>query len=175
MKKYLNKGLWLFNAICFCFLISSCDTHFLDELPEDRLTIDQVFERQDLSEEYLAHIYSHLDTWYWTPTGNPWEGLSDEEDITYNRPGNSQYATFQMNLGAWQPASFYYNTWPEYYEGIRSANYFIGHIKSNKQLLNQSSGRELINQYIAEAKFLKALFYFSLLRQYGPIPVLQIG
>lgn len=152
-------------------VVTSCQKKFLSQVPDDELTIDQVFQRKDLSEQYLANVYSYLANAFPNTTGNQWEGLSDETDITYNRPGQSYYATYQMNLGEWSAASGYYDTWADYYKGIRSASYFMEHIGGNKQILALANGKQLIKQYTAEARFLRAYFYFQLLIQYGPVVI----
>ena len=153
-------------------IISSCKKDFLSQVPDDKLTIDQVFQRKDLSEQYLGNIYYYISYAVPQTTANPWEGLSDETDITYNRPDNPGYATFQMNLGEWTASSGYYDTWAKFYKGIRSASYFIQHIGDNKQILDLANGQQLITQYTAEARFLRAFFYFRLLIQYGPVIIL---
>ena len=150
----------------------SCQKKFLSQVPNDKLTIDQVFQRKDLSEEYLAHVYSYIPVDVAYPLYDPWEGLSDEADIIFNRPGSNDYATYQMNLGEWSATSNYYNYWPSYYNAIRSASYFMAHIGENKQILALANGADLIKQYTAEARFCRAFYYFCLLKQYGPVILL---
>lgn len=156
----------------FLWLAAGCNKDFLNQVPDDKLTIEQVFQRKDLSEQYLSNIYHYLATTYPNSTGNPWEGLSDETDITYNRSDNDYYASYQMNLGDWTAASEYYDTWSTYYKGIRSSSYFIEHIVENSQILALSNGKKLIKQYSAEARFLRAFLYARLLMQYGPVVIL---
>lgn len=168
MKNILSCFLLIMTVIAY----SACNKDFLNQVPDDKLTIDQVFQRKDLSEEYLANIYYYLSSAFPNTTGNPWEGLSDETDVTYNRPDNDAYASYQMNLGNWSAASGYYDTWSTYYKGIRSASYFMAHIGGNTQILELNNGQQLITQYTAEARFLRAFFYFRLLIQYGPIVLL---
>lgn len=169
MKSTINYT-WLV-ALLLLFT-ASCNKDFLNQVPDDKLTIEQVFNRKDLSEEYLANIYYNLSVTFPNSTGNPWTGLSDETDITYNRATDKNYATYLMNLGDWSPASGYYDTWQQYYKGIRSASYFIEHIKGNAQILALSNGQQLITQYSAEARFLRAFFYARLIMQYGPVVIL---
>lgn len=163
------KNTWLVGLLLL--LTVSCNKDFLNQVPDDKLTIEQVFQRKDLSEEYLANIYYYLSYTYPNSTGNPWEGLSDETDITYNRE-TAYYASYQMNLGNWTAASGYYDTWSNYYKGIRSASYFIENIGGNAQILALSNGQQLITQYSAEARFLRAFFYARLIMQYGPVVIL---
>lgn len=144
---------------------SSCQKDFLDQVPDDRLTIEQVFQRLEPSEQYLANVYSYiLDETYITASA-PWIGLSDEGDITYDRPG---YLTFQMNIGNWNPASGYFDQYfPTYYKGIRSATTFINNISGNPQFTPTQ-----IVVRTAEARFVRAYLYFMLIRTWGPVTIL---
>lgn len=152
------------------FLAPSCNKDFLNQVPDDRITIEQVFARRRYSEEYLANIYATIPNEAYRNT-SPWEGCSDDADITYDRPG-SGYDTYPINLGNWSAASGYMDTWSKYYRGIRSASYFIQHIDENKEIKELPNGQELIDKYKAEARFLRAFFYYGLIRQYGPVIVL---
>ncbi len=53
--------------------------------------------------------------------------------------------------------------WKKYYSGIRRCNLLIA---------NGDLGTTATNQYVAEAKFLRAFYHFELFRTYGPIPVI---
>lgn len=150
-------------------LLGACKKDFLNQVPNDRLTIEQVFQRRSYTEQFLANIY-----WY-TPNEayrntSIWDGCSDDADVTYDRPTGG-YITYPMNLGNWNAASDYYNKWSTYYRGIRSATYFIQHIDENTEILSlpNNEGEKLIAKYKAEARALRAYFYYNLVRQYGPV------
>lgn len=164
------KKLAYLALVSTSFLTTSCNKDFLNQVPDDRITIEQVFARRRYSEEYLANIYSTLPNEAYRNT-SPWEGCSDDADITYDRPG-SGYDTYPINLGNWSAASGYMDTWSKYYRGIRSASYFIQHIDENKEIKELPNGQELIDKYKAEARFLRAFFYYGLIRQYGPVILL---
>ncbi|MFR7603746.1 MAG: RagB/SusD family nutrient uptake outer membrane protein [Alistipes shahii] len=67
-------------------------------------------------------------------------------------------------------SSDYYEFWSHFYRGIRSATYFIQHIGDNQEMLNDPTrGPLVVEQYKNEARFLRAWFYYNLLRQYGPL------
>lgn len=151
-------------------LTVSCNNKFLDQVPSDRITIEQVFNRRRYSEEYLANIYITIPNEAYRNT-SAWEGCSDDADITYDRPG-SGYNTYPMNLGNWSAASDYMNNWTTFYRGIRSATYFMQHIDGNQEILALPNGQDLIDQYKAEARFLRAFFYYGIIRQYGPAIIL---
>ncbi len=171
----MNRSKYYILLFAVLVITGGCDEGFLSQVPDDRLTMDQVFQRRDLSREYLANIYSYIRDEAFKTNNNPgnpatpWDGLSDDMDITYNRVQNPG---FQMNLGNWTPSDYYYDYWPHYYDGIRKATYFMNHIEENTQLLEDPNGKELIARYKAEARFLRAFFYFNILRQYGPVIIM---
>ncbi|WP_343745290.1 RagB/SusD family nutrient uptake outer membrane protein [Chitinophaga sp.] len=164
------KRLAYLALVSTSFLTTACNKDFLNQVPDDRITIEQVFARRRYSEEYLANIYSTIPNEAYRNT-SPWEGCSDDADITYDRPG-SGYDTYPINLGNWSAASGYMDTWAKYYRGIRSASYFMQHIDENKEIKELPNGQDLIDKYKAEARFLRAFFYYGLLRQYGPVILL---
>jgi len=136
---------------------------YLDQVPNDRVTIEQVFQKKGPSEQYLANIYTYIDD-IADPTGdNPWVGNADEVDVTW-----SKYPIYNLNIGNIGASNALFDKFSYYYKGIRSATYFMNHIDGNAEIL-ALNGKQLIDQYKAEARFLRAYFYFLLLRQYGPV------
>lgn len=163
-KSYISTCL----ILVILFLVSSC-SDYLDQVPDDILTIEQVFQRKRYSEDFLANIYSYIPDESHRTSPIPWDPCSDDLDVTYDRSG---YNSYKINLGNWDAASDYYNFWDDYYSGIRAATYFIQNIGGNKELLSTENGKNLIVQYKAEARFLRAFFYYCLIRQYGPCIIL---
>lgn len=147
-------------------VLPACNKDFLNQVPDDRITIDQVFARRKYTEAYLANIYSYMPNDGYRNT-SPWEGMSDDADITYDRPG-SGYDSYPANLGNWNAASNYFNYWGSFYKGIRSATYFMNRVDENTEIKSLPNGAELIAQYKAEARALRAFYYYCIVRQYGP-------
>jgi hypothetical protein len=171
MKKRIKIFHIIFPIVLSAFILPSCKKGFLDQVPDDRLTIEQVFQRRKLSEEFLANIYSYIkdESLQFKEDHNPWMGTSDEADVTYAR---ATHPTYYMNIGAWDQSSGYYNFWGHYYKGIRAATEFIQNIPGNEEILRLSNGQELIDKYAAEARALRAFYYFCLIRQFGPAVIL---
>lgn len=159
-----NKLLVVFLCIG---LFTSCKKDFLDQMPDDIITLEEVFNRRDLSEEFLANVYNYIRDEAHRTNNTPWDVISDDADVSQrNTP-------FQVNIGNWSASSNYWNFWTHYYKGIRSATTFINNIDGNEQILeDERGGAALISQYKAEARFLRAFFYFELLKQYGPVIIL---
>ncbi|MGX5688543.1 RagB/SusD family nutrient uptake outer membrane protein [Arcticibacter tournemirensis] len=160
MKK--NKLSPYIIIVLLIAVLYSCND-YLDQVPNDRQTIEEVFQKKRPSEEYLANVYNFVrdesDQW----NGNPWTGNVDEINVAW-----AKWTIYQLNVGSWSPGTSPFYTWQSYYNGIRSATYFMNHIDGNQEILNLN-GQQLIDQYKAEARFLRAYFYFMILRQYGPV------
>lgn len=41
-------------------ILTACNDDFFDQVPDDRITIEQVFQRTSYSEKYLATVYSYI-------------------------------------------------------------------------------------------------------------------
>ncbi|WP_439489051.1 RagB/SusD family nutrient uptake outer membrane protein [Algoriphagus sp.] len=90
--------------------------------------------------------------------------LSAHTDWGYGRGSRAQYNDFEgfnpTNINA--AAS----RWNSFYQGIRNANLVI-----EKAPMSEVLTEEEINSYSAEAKFLRALTYFDLVRNWGGVPL----
>ncbi len=154
-------------SMALLILILPCTSckKYLDQVPNDRVTIEQVFQKKGPSEQYLANVYSYVDDESEQWTQNPWLGNADEVDVTW-----SKYTIYDLNIGNISAGNAIFDKWNHYYDGIRSATYFINHIGGNAEIL-ALNGQQLIDQYTAEARFLRAYYYFLLMRQYGPVVI----
>jgi hypothetical protein len=163
MKKY----------ICILSLVAlftfSCKKGFLDQVPNDRLTLDETFSNRLTAEKFLNNIYSSVPDEFGqrnpgSSNAGLWTGGSDEAEFTWG--GVTSNA---VNIGNWDANSgFVYAYWNNYYRGIRSATFFMANIEKVKNDLSP----QLMTQYRAEARALRAMYYFYLLRLYGPVILL---
>jgi hypothetical protein len=165
MKKYIISAV-----ILFACLTTSCVKNFLDQVPDDRLTLDETFANRATAEKFLANIYSNIPDEFGQrgPGGNRnaglWTGGSDEAEYVW---GFVQ--TNSMNIGNWDANSgFVGDFWRNYYRGIRSASFFI----ANVDRVQNDMSPQLKVQYKAEARALRGMFYYYLMRLYGPVILL---
>jgi len=159
MKINNIKKLLVSGVIGLLFI--SC-SDYLNTIPDNQVSIQDVFKRKASTEQYLANVYSYMRTEMGWSNESPWEGISDEVDVTY-----PDYVTALINQGSMTSGKGWFNYWGFYYKGIRSATYFIQHVDENQEMTP-----ELKNQYKAEARYLRAWFYFCIYRQYGPVIVM---
>lgn len=137
-------------------------TTYLDKEPDDMKTDDMIWNSRVETEKFLYNVYSQI------PAANlfqddPWLGCSDEIDLTWN-----VYATYNINLGNWNPSSGFYYKWASFYNAIRASFVFENNVDKCPELSD-----DLKNQYKAEVKFLRGYYYWLILRQYGPAVLIK--
>ncbi|SFC20037.1 Starch-binding associating with outer membrane [Parapedobacter composti] len=149
-------------------LLGAC-SNYLDQVPDDRLTLEDIFKTRTNTERYLAMVYYRLPNearqrFVATENAGPWTAASDEGK--YNWDFN--YAN-NINFSTWNPTnSQVSNIWNNFYRGIRDASYFIEQIDDATEELSPA----MKAQYKAEARALRAIFYYNLVRIYGPVIIL---
>jgi len=165
MKKHIYFILFIIVT-----LSAACKKGFLDQVPNDRLTLEETFSNRKTAEKFLNNIYSNIPDEFGqrSPAGSTnaglWTGGSDEAEFLWGFVQSNN-----LNIGSWDATSgFVINYYNNYYKGIRSATYFMAHISDVKNDISP----ELIDQYRAEARALRAMYYFYLIRLYGPVVVL---
>ena len=156
MKRYT---LILF-ALVSIGLFGACEK-YLDVELQNQMSIDEVFNKRQTTEAYLAQIYGFL------PNENDMvngEGgmvpLSDEALFSWF----AWVPWTNINSGSWGPTTGDYQVWVANYRGINQATIFMNNVDKNVELNQQS--KDVMK---AEARFLRAYFYFCLLRRYGPV------
>jgi len=157
-----NKKSIYFILIASTIILFSCEK-YLDKQPNDMLTIDEVFSTRLETEKYLASVYSYIPDPL-VCNGVNYTPLSDEADWVFNWPHQ------QINTGNWSPVNTPYNIWAKYYQGIRSASTLIHRVGECQECEDLNPG--ITVQYREEARVLRAFYYFLLIRQYGPVPLL---
>jgi hypothetical protein len=155
----MNTKIKTYIGLLLILICSSCDKDFFDQVPDDRLQIEDIFKRRTTTEQYLANIYNRIRTQMDWRFDNSFESLSDDIDVTYN-----DMAPFQLNIGNWDRNTSAFNRWGHYYQGIRSATFFIQNVDLNPEVPDAEK-----TKWKAEARFLRAYFYANLMMQYGPV------
>ncbi|MBC6491346.1 RagB/SusD family nutrient uptake outer membrane protein [Flavihumibacter stibioxidans] len=157
-KRYIVAGL-----VCSLVAATGCKKDFLDTVPDNITTLDNVFTNRVMSEQWLARIYSRIPDPWNQPYTTQWTAMTDEADYTW--------LALSMNNGALTPdGSAGY--WNAYYEAIRQSGIFLKNIDKNEEMLGLPNGAELVRQYKGEARFLRAYYYFQLMKIYGPVVLL---
>ena len=155
--------------------IQSCSDYLdSDYIFRDRETIEKVFTDRDKTEAWLANAFSYLsdacadvcnkrvtphcfadDMYYGDDDGSIQE--SKEGELSYNEFKEGLYDE-NTKQGMWERC----------YQGIRQATIFIQYVDMNDKFESEAERLD----YKAQARFVRAYYYWLLLRRYGPVPLL---
>ena len=153
----INKIKYLFLVVLFTSFLGCSD--ILEEVPVSDLSVENSFKTEADAKAAIIGVYNSLQL----------EGVY----------GKSQtlFSTDEHNAGSKVPLSglnLYSFTadnvevilpiWRDHYVGINRANLAISKIPSINMNIEER------NTLVAEAKFIKALLYFNLIRYYGDVP-----
>lgn len=167
-------------AIGTMLIFNSCSDYLdSDYLFQDRISIEDVFKSEDYSREWLANTYYYLGHGYlsdvaskeWIPFNFADDMYFGDRTDAYKMWKNGEYSE-QGTLGTSTSSSdnisnITTNVWTDAYKGIRQASIYLQNIYMNEEM----SLHEIATTK-AEARFLRAYFYWHLLRLFGPVPIL---
>jgi len=153
------------SGIIILLAASSCKKDFLDRAPISQMNGNNFYKTAEdmknaLSAAYGGLQYSGL---YYSSMHIIGDLRSDNTEITNPAAGTDMVAVdnFQ-NLATTSISS---TTWAGHYQAIQSVNIVIEKIEA----VPMDAG--LKARYSAEAKFLRALMYFNLVRIFGDVPL----
>jgi hypothetical protein len=151
---------------CVAANMTSCESYLdVDSYFYDQNTIDSVFQSKVLVNEYINGIATYLPDESRLFTESPFPfGLASDECFASWQDG--RHAGMYFMLGNETAQSEHFNNWAHYYKGIRKANILLSRIGECKDLSDMER-----RDYTGRGHFLRGYFYFCLLRQYGPVPI----
>lgn len=171
-----NKYLSLLVG-CGIFFLSSC-TDSYENFPVDQFTIDYVFSKTDsMGVQAKGMLYS---TYNILPDGHNGIGGDYLDAATDDAISIKQKDTdvLKLLLGQYSASNRVNSNmgWSKYYEGIRKATIIVNNIDvvPFKDTFKNFYGVEKTLNFTikAEARFLRAFFYFELVKRYGGVPLL---
>ena len=135
------------------FMFSSCEENFLERLPKDQVSTQDYWKTPKDLRLYVNQFYPEF------PGGGGWSGgiywFDTGTDNMIHNNYDSRLAgtrTIPSSGGGWD------------YENIRNVNYFF----ENYQKVDAEY--EEYKQYVGEAYFFRAYFYFQLVKSFGDVP-----
>lgn len=135
------------------------DSDFLDIPPNTFLTNDQVFSDSKLALSVLADLYNRQVDF--SGLDNGWASFADFSETF---PSENGSAYFVQRTG-WDYGSWGLN-WFDSYNYIRDLNLFLQRDSASTGLSDDDRKR-----FYAEARFLRANFYFEMTKRYGGVPL----
>ena len=164
------KHIHYFLLTLLILTVSSCNYLEYDETSFNRK--DDVFSDFNRSKNFLTGIYNYLPTDFNSIDGAMRASASDEAEHVLDLSNIQRFN--QGRYSALQPID---NVWGEMYSGIRAANMFLKETEGQEFLedqfnLDYAQMIEQFNNYAYEARFLRAFFYFELVKRYKNIPLI---
>jgi hypothetical protein len=161
MNKIFNYSI----ALLFLLIAFSCKKTFEDH-PLDFVSEDYIWDQTDptgtYAQNFLTRIYAQLPIGYNRLNGEYLECVSDDAV-----PSNSGNATWNVINGGYSPSSTFDDNWSNSYSGIRNVNLFLANYK-RIPWADPTRPR----WFAAEARTLRAFFYYELIKRYGGVPLL---
>ena len=160
----MRKIYKLYIGIILSVIAVACSDNLdSDKYFKDRRSLEDVFTDKESTEEWLAHAYSFLGG-YNLEVSNMLNTITNFADDIYFG-GNSLDAYKTFKTGTYDES--YRHSWGDSYKGIRQASIFIQNIDMNTKYTEEERA-----DMKAQARFVRAYYYWLLLRKYGPVPLL---
>lgn len=160
------------NKKLFCFVLaamtlSSCNMDYNEYTAYDKEYIQRSFKYVG---GLMTTIYTDIDTDWGNLSGAMLSSATDESE--YSHDGN---AVEDFYNGNWSSVNAHQTVWKSAYEGITYCNEVIdnwSNLEFDQFKLNLDYEKQmyLYNNYQYEARWARAYFYYTLVRQYGGVP-----
>lgn len=142
---------------------------YLDQDPEQLNTLEKVFSSRIETRKWFARIYS--DDYF----PNELFGAQYDHHYMFANDDACNLLDWHTNpavLGSLSPANpvngFEKNYFELFYQAIRHCNIFLENVDKCTEL-----GVVERDRMVAEARFMRAMYHFWILRAYGPIPIID--
>lgn len=150
-------------SILASVLLMSCEKDFLEILPESAITIDRLFKTdKDFQDAIVGSYAEFMDvySYFWQfgdlPGDDMWQAAPRQQDRV-------RVDNFAMDVND----ALLSSAWRDLYQVIERTSTLLA--KSETADVSIVPNKEL---YIGEAKFLRALAYFHLVRIFGDVPMI---
>jgi hypothetical protein len=151
----------IIQALLLGAMLSACGEKFLDLQPVSNVTTERSFKTQKDIDLAVNGAYAAL---LMTGQFQEYYNFGELPADNVNKPGTGDQNDF--NAFTVRPVNAYLSrAWADHYAGIGRCNTVLARIDAVP--LDDA----VRSRYIAQAKFLRALMYFNLVRYFGAVPV----
>lgn len=156
--------------MCAVVIFSSC-TDFLNYNESSSYGAADVFPVYTRASQMALNLYTYLPSDFNSVGGAMRSSGCDESEYVW--PSSNIHIFFD---GTWSPMNTVDDVWGYYYGAIRAANLFLqegaGQTFDNYKYISGYDNMMLrYNNLQYEVRFLRAYFYFELLKRYGGVPL----
>ena len=159
MKKYILL------LLCSGLIFSGCKKGFLDEVATNQVASESYFQNYDQANTVLTGVYKQLQQAFEQDRIVVW-GIGSTDEVSTPTFGNARRLMHIYNIQT--NNDLVLDMWRRHYTGIYRANQVVDRVAAMTP--NQITADNQ-KRLIAEAKFLRALYYFQLTKMYGDVPL----
>lgn len=166
MKTHIKNTLQVILTGTLLFFGTSC-SDFLGEVDPSNITADSYYQTAEHAQAAVTAVYSNLkDIRGGAYGGGPWLMVEFASGLADSDLGQADNSNIIRNLNNNSDNGYGLAHWRSNYEGIANANLAISKIP------NIQMNETLKKKYLGEAKFLRAHYYYQLVRLFGKVPLI---
>jgi starch-binding outer membrane protein, SusD/RagB family len=166
MKIYIKILAVMVSGVLF---FTSCQELAME--PDTGVTDDLMWENPSYIDNYMTDLISEMPNGFDTEEfehGIFYANATDEAENS-----NSLALVQNMNSGNYHANGMTDGVWNNYYRAIYKVNLFLENVKTTTYSTFDPQTRDLklerLEYYKSEARFLRALFYYELIKHYGGV------
>ena len=136
-----------------------------DYLFDERMTMEDIFSNKDYTNRWLAECYAYLGN-------NHMQDIGSKNNVPFNFCVDLYYGAGgyeNWKYGRYDETGLKNNSdliWHMAYKSIRQAAVFLNYIDMNTEFTDEERA-----DLKAQARFLRAYYYWILFRTFGPVPI----
>lgn len=157
----------IITTLCFFLLATAC-TDVIDRTPQGDYTLENYFQTEEQAVQSVNAVYNMLRQW--DTHVFSFIGMTDivSDDADKGSIASDGFFLQEVDQFTHTPTNVAPNTvWSGYFRGIFRANLAIDGIPDVAEM-----DEALRSRLLAEARFLRAYYYFNLVRWFGGVPLL---
>lgn len=166
MKIYIKILAIVVSGILF---FTSCQELVME--PETGVTGDLMWENPSYIDNYMTDLISTMPNGFDTEEFSQGIFYANTTDEAEN--SNPLSSVQNMNSGNYQANGMTDAVWNKYYKAIYKVNLFLESVKTTTYATFDPATRNLklnrLEYYKSEARFLRALYYYELIKHYGGV------
>jgi len=149
----------------FLLILVSCEKQ-LDQTPESSLATDDFFTNNNDFLQAVNGVYSQLNNY---PSQALWLSEMRSDNLNATSDGNRDWDGINNLTPNITTTGFITTAWRANFNGIYNANTVLEALQTKASVLSPSNAI----RYAAEVRFLRAFYYFSLVRTFGQVPLIS--
>jgi len=156
----------IISLLTVAFLLIACSKNFIELNPVSTVSSDVLYKTDKDFQDAVVGIYNGLRS----PYQNFWQFGDLRGDDAKHDPASGLELIRIDNFTMDNDDAVLRNSWRDYYIIITRANTVLANIENADVAIVKNKAR-----HIGEAKFLRALAYFDLVRIFGDVPMVTTG